>query len=329
MRSFSRSRLQGRSLRLLVGVVGYLFFTVVPAMGQSEDESSILFAPDDEPTGGSGSKDDKLMGPPNPYSRRVNGKDEVGPPVPYSLRYSLSAQQRPNSKKKAGANVFGRYRVRVGAANPTFTENLKYYKELYGSPSVYPVFAADWFAWDWYVTFGISLRTGVYTAEGKAAKTASGTTSPSTTPTDNSVSKDETSSTTLTLIPGQLALAAEFTPLPWKWIVFDGWYGVERLYFQETRAGANANAGLLRPLATSSTSEALTNSGFKTGLVYGGAVNIMLNALDEQSIQSMRGSMGLASIYLSPYIEYVIQSTDGVDFSRVNRGITFTFETVY
>jgi hypothetical protein len=309
-----------------VALMAGVMFTALPsAMAQSEEESSILFAPDDEPTGDSSSAADKQMGPPNPYARKVNGKDEVGPPVPYSLRYSLSAQQRPHERAKPGARVFGRYRVRVGAANPTFTDNLKFYKDLYGSPSVYPVFAADWFAWDWYVTFGISLRTGVYTAEGKAAKTATNTADSTT----DSLAKDETSSTTLTLIPGQLALAAEFTPLPWKWVVFDGWYGVERLYFQETRAGATAKTSLLRPLATSATSESLTNNGFKTGIVYGGALNIKLNALDEQSIQSMRGSMGLASIYLSPYIEFVKQTSDGVDFSRTNRGITFTFETVY
>lgn len=306
-------------------MVGLVLSSFGPAMGESEEESSIQFAPDDEPYGGSSSSTENRMGPPNPYSRTVNGKEEVGPPVPYSLRYSLTAQQRSQNKTKPGAHVFGRYRIRVGAANPTFTDQLKFYKELYGSPSIYPVFAADWFAWDWYVTFGISLRTGVYTADGKAAKTS---TTPEATTAD-SLSKDDTSSTTLTLIPGQLALIGEFTPLPWKWIVFDGWYGAERLYFQETRAGASVKSGLLRPLATSPTSEALTNSGFKTGIVYGGALNIMLNALDEQAIQSMRGSLGLAYIYLSPYIEFVKQTSEGVDFSRVNRGITFTFETVY
>ena len=324
MRSYARVWLQGRGIQVLAVAAG-VTFSPVAAKAQSEEESSIQFAPDDEPVSGSRSANDNLMGPPNPYARSTNGKGEVGPPVPYSLRYSLNAQQRANTKSKPGARVFGRYRVRVGAANPTFTDKLKFYKELYGSPSVYPVFAADWFAWDWYVTFGISLRTGVYTADGKAAKTS---TTPAET-TAETLSKDETSSTALTLIPGQLALAAEFTPFPWKWMVFDGWYGVERLYFQETRSGATAKSGLLRPLATSATSEALTNTGFKTGIVYGGAVNIMLNALDEQSIQSMRGSMGLASIYLSPYIEFVKQTSDGVDFSRVNRGITFTFETVY
>ena len=320
-----------------VAIVASLACSERPLWAQSEEETTIEFAPDDElieehsqraplpnlPAGAS------TMGPPRPNTlKRERIMGPWGPPAPNKTPdSSMTAETRPTTERKSGSRVFGRYRIRVGAANPTFTENLKYYKELYGSPSVYPVFGADWFAWDWYITFGISLKTGFYTADGRAVKP---TGSRSDISPDN-LTKDTTSSTVLTLIPTQLALAAEFTPFPQKWLVVDGWYGAERLYFQEVRSGAQTKTGqsLLSPLAVGSTDDALTNKGFKSSMVSGVAVNILLNALDEQSSQSMRGSMGLASIYLSPYVEFVRQSSSGVDFSRVNRGITFTFETIY
>lgn len=330
--------MKSRVIKAVAVAVGVASGSAFPAWAQSEEETTIEFAPDDEPLDGTQSPsasrneasniDATLRGPPSPKASRSQPGELSGPPTPFGAGTSTGLTNeviRPSTAKKPGARVFGRYRVRIGAANPTFTENLKYYKELYGSPSVYPVFAADWFAWDWYVTFGLSLRTGLYTADGKAAKSSDSSR------TAGNIEKDETSTTTLTLIPTQLTLAAEFTPFSQKWLVIDGWFGTERLYFQEVRSGAKAKTAqaFMRPLAVTTSDDSLTNNGFKSSLVSGAAMNILLNALDEQSAQSMRGSMGLASIYLSPYIEFIRQTSGGVDFSRVNRGITFTFETVY
>ena len=64
--------------------------------------------------------------------------------------------------------VFGRYRVRVGMARPRFDDGLKFYDELYGKTSWYPTLSADWFAWDWYATLGLSFRGGYYTDRGHA-----------------------------------------------------------------------------------------------------------------------------------------------------------------
>lgn len=227
--------------------------------------------------------------------------------------------------------VFGSYRVRVSVARPNFNDGIKGYEKFYGSPHWYPQVGADWFAWDWYATLGLSFRMGYYTADGHAAKKKAGVSS--TTPNKDlsvdDIEQDPSSSTSLTLVPFQACIAAEFTPFTRKWLVLDGWFGLERMYIQEVRnATTKAKAAAVDGQGTGSSDDALTNHTWKNSTVVGVAANISLNGLDERSTQSMRGSMGLSSIYLSPFME-IVRSPDksGISFGRTVLGLAFTFES--
>ena len=310
---------------LLLGAVIHepgqaLAAAAVPAP-DSEGGDGIQFAPDD---------DEGVGQPPPPAAPRSTRKlpGEQRSPLPTALPPKL----RGHSKEEV---LFGSYRVRAQFAQPKFDNHLEYYDKLYGSPTWYPQLAADWFAWDWYVTFGLSFRLGYYTADGHAAKPGTSGNRPSSA---DQISKDSNGPTTLTLLPMQACLAAEFTPFQKKWLVIDGWLGLERLYYQEVRASSSASAkGLIHALADTTTSgtgsgsatdSTLTNAGTLDGRVVGLAANIRLNGLDDTSSQSLRGAMGIGSIYLSPFVERVYPKGSGLTFARSVMGIGFTFETI-
>jgi hypothetical protein len=251
--------------------------------------------------------------------------------------------------------LFGSYRVRLMYARPTFNEHLKYYNDLYGKPKNYPELAIDWFAWDWYATLGLSTRFGYYTADGNAAQLPGGLQTAS----SANLSKDVNGPTTLTLIPVQLLFTMEITPFPKKWLVLDGWFGWERLYFQETRnqkqsstastssgsttSGSSGGSSTARTSAigpdlthladfTISPDKTLTNTGWRNASVVGGAANILLNALDEESTASLR-AIGIGGVYLSPYLEWIKTinqpASSTLSFGRTVIGLAFTFESLH
>lgn len=258
----------------------------------------------------------------------VKSEDVV---APASTKVELDDETpriRVRGKKNDGA-IFGHYRVRIAAARPKFDDGLKFYHELYGNPSVYPSFVADWFAWDWYATLGLSFRMGFYSADGYTAKEVPGKAIKDIEASD--IEKDKNGPASLTLIPLQIALTAEMTPFAKKWVVLDGWVGVERLYWQVVRTTkSKSSTALIETAADSDDGDALTNKGWKNASVLGGSVNILLNGIDESSAASMRGSMGLGYIYLSPFIEIVrTTSKDGISFGRSSIGVGFTFESTH
>lgn len=225
--------------------------------------------------------------------------------------------------------MFGSYRVRVGISKPTFKESeLKYYKQLYGNPKGFPQISVDWFPLDWYATLGLNLRFGYYTADGHASTVPKGQTAPN----GSQVAQDPNGETTLTLIPLGIGFSAEFTPFDKKWIVLDTWIGYESLYFQEVRTSSEAATSsptTNTPTATADAKdEALVNKGKRDEMVIGASVNILLNALDEQSALSSRGTLGIESVYMSPYFQIVNTLKEkGASFSRTEIGLGFTFET--
>lgn len=239
------------------------------------------------------------------------------------------AQDAQEAKK-----LFGRYRIKVALAKPSFSDDLKFFDKLYGDEKLFPQFSVDWFPWDWYATVGLTFRFAYYTQDGYAAKSTSGKTKQDLTPAD--VEKDLNGPTSMTLIPIQAALAGEFTPFSGKWVVFDAWIGIEELYFQEVRTvadvkttSATSTTGHIALAGTADSEDSLTNKGWKTGTTLGVSANILLNPLDERSAYSMRNTMGIGSVYASPYMEYAnALSKDGVGFSRVVFGLGFTFETI-
>jgi hypothetical protein len=299
----------------------------------AEDESGIQFAPDDEPSPqpppappappAPAAKDEATQGQ---SSRTRQIRTEAAPGSEPEVRLRVHARDQ---------GVFGRYRVRVMGAYPRFDDGLKYYDRLYGSPKWYPQLAADWFAFDWYATLGLSFRMGYYQAQGHAGQGMNGEAKDQVNTAN--LATDKNDATTLTLLPLQACVTAEMTPFQRKWVVLDGWIGVERLYYQEVRQGAGTSAIHLVGLdgtgqtgtgSTTQPDDTLTNAGWKNSSVLGFAANILLNPLDETSTASLRGPMGIGSVYLSPFTEIVrTVSKTGVSFGRTVTGVAFTFET--
>jgi hypothetical protein len=321
------------------------------AYAQKAEPSGIIFADDpeeddeqlDEQTGTTtdskkdnpsaldgetGKNKDSLVGPPSPKVR----KNQTSEGTSSSLGAQTSTkvpQSSPPFTKASEPRIFGEYRVRLGASKPTFSSDLKYYETLYGATSYYPSISADWFAFDWYATFGISLRSGFYTDEGKAGRgqSSSGETFSKENITDGNLQVDKQASTTLTLLPLQIAAIVQFTPFDFKWLVFDGWFGMERLYFQEVRAGSSVSSGKTLISTASDSNTVLTNNGFKNAVLYGFGANIRIDALDESTSASL-GSMGLHAVYLTPSIEVIQQTDKGVNFSRRVTSLAFVFESL-
>lgn len=296
---------------------------------QTEEESDIQFAPDEDPaTPESESdmmyrdEDEKSLTPeanttPEPAVPPVVAAPAVPTPVAadQSAALDLSGGRRDV--------LFGTYRIRFGFARPEF-DKLEFYDSLYGKESLYPTLAADWFFWDWYATLGMSIRGGFYTAEGKAAQKID---KPLVDATDSDVSKDPNQITNLTLLPLQICFTAEITPLRRKWLVVDGYIGYEYLYWQEVRSSSSTTTAMI-VAEDQAEDDSLTNRGNQKGTLLGFSANILLNGLDESSANSMRGSMGLGNIYLSPFMEYARTFSARPDFSRTTMGIGFTFESV-
>lgn len=336
--------------RLLVG--SFMFMSPFSVLAQGEDEGSgIQFAPEED----SSSTDEEsdmiykdeeetpVAKPQNPAPVAPQVKP-APTPAPVNPAPAVTPEEPKQTLDLSGGRrdvLFGSYRVRIGLAQPDF-EKLRFYDKLYGDEEPYPTISADWFFWDWYATMGLSFRAGFYTATGKAAKEIN---KPLQDITDADVEKDPNSKTNLTVIPLQIALTAEITPLRQKWLVVDSYIGFESLYFQEVRNSPDApaaSAALIQAAETKESEEsddALTNKGTKQLTVLGFSANILLNGIDGgASANSMRGTMGLANIYLSPFIEYS-RALDrsptsskalskNPDFSRTTMGIGFTFESI-
>jgi hypothetical protein len=326
-------------------------FASSPLLAQGEVDSDLEFAPDDADA------------PPASPAAPSEAPAAAPQPAPSEAAGPASAPAAATSAAPAGdglitprpptdTRIFGRYRIRIAAAKPRFDE-LEFYDDLYGDEKAYPQFQADWFAWDWYATLGLSFRFAYYSAEGHAAKANK--------PKDQVVEsdfdgaeppakRDKAGPTTLTLVPLQLLGAAQFTPFDRKWMVVDAYAGLEYLYWQEVRTKAQSStsstatgsgagtdtggtgtspaAAMLLAESEGDDDDGYTNTGFKTASVFGVGLNILLNGLDERSVASMRGSMGLGYVYLSPFIEVVKQLDGGASFSRSVIGVGFTFESL-
>lgn len=309
------------------------------AQETDEDEDGIQFVQDKEAAPAPASAPEPVPTSPAEATAEPAKAPEATPPEPTAPAAAAGDTAEPEVEhtvpklrvrgKRNPDELFGTYRIRVGMARPNFDDGLKFYDKLYGDPEWYPTLAADWFAWDWYATLGLSFRAGYYTAGGNAARVVAGKSTKDLEASD--IEKDPNGPTTLTLLPLQVAFTAEITPFSGKWLVLDGWFGVERLYWQEVRASSQTDETASIRFATAEeddSNDALTNKGWKNATVIGASANILLNPIDEGAASSMRGSMGLGFIYLSPFMEIVrTTSKDGVSFGRTSYGLGFTFES--
>ena len=219
-------------------------------------------------------------------------------------------------------------------SKPTLDGGIKFYDELYGETPWYPTLAADWFAWDWYATLGIGVRLGYYKASGFTAEDIN---KPISEITAADVKPNKNAPTSLTALPIKLLIVGQFTPFDRKWLVIDAWAGLESTYWQESRETgvvevAESSAALKMIQDEDSSDEVLskTHTGTEQAIVVGFAGNILLNPLDTRSPASMRHSMGLGQVYLSPFAEVVraLNDSGGITWARSSIGLGFTFESV-
>ncbi len=214
--------------------------------------------------------------------------------------------------------LFGTYRINLGIARPDLSDSPKF-EDFYGTPSLYPTFGVEVFAFDWYLTLGARFNVGFFVEKGHASLSAP----------DQPYVKDPNGKLELTMIPVQAALAFETTVFRRKWLVLSGWFGYERTYFQETRiVPASATALNLAEAADASQTKSYVNSGWKAGTVSGLALSISLDPLRDGSVNTMEDVMGLRTIYLTPFVE-IAKYDSGLGFGRKVIGAAFTFETVH
>lgn len=240
------------------------------------------------------------------------------------------------------------YSIQLGAAKPSFSSDLKYYKEFYGTPKFmgelgieYRFFNTD------YLSVGVGGRFSHYSADGHQKKKPS---------VDQPEVGDLTNAEgklSLTLVPYQINLNAEIRPFGNKsWISLSTWLGYEELFWQEVRMeesetvdsnDENAFRGKTFAFAEDSTedkeeeSKRITNTGWNHGMVFGASINFLLNPLDDRSVKSMKESTGLGRIFLSPYFQVTSKmsgklllarkDSSQVSFSRQTFGIALTFSS--
>ena len=230
-------------------------FTIEGDAVPSYEESKEV---DDEPTSGI-----KLYGnrTPPPGSQNTSGEKALPPPEYQPVRLRL--------RQQTDSNLFGSYRIRLSGVQPSFSE-MPLYSTLYGEERWYPTLQADWFAFDWYATLGLTYRIGYYTAKGHAAQestssdiggigTSNSANSGATESVVKAVQKDLSGPTELTFLPLQAGITAEFTPFNRKWLVLDIAAGLERAFLQEVRTGSSGGQA-------NSDDEYLTSSTWKSSL---------------------------------------------------------------
>lgn len=294
--------------------------------------------PAEEATGTKQPAEQSDSSPPVPQPEAL---ENSAPPVPEPEDENGTVPEPKKSNETSGAKksfdpkdkLFGRYKVRLGVGVPTFDQGMKCFKKLYGTENPYPTMGVDIFAFDWYVTLGVSFRFNYFTQKGHAGKnTGSAEVDPKKIDCD-AIEVDRNEEAQLTLVPLQGLGIMQFTPFNKKWLVFDVWGGLGYTYFQETRLGTGsgsktAGAPTNGAKGNDEADSALTNKGSKREIVFGGSVNILLNKLDERSVASMNESLALGAIYLAPFVE--VARTVGEDpalFGRTTMGLVFVFES--
>jgi hypothetical protein len=230
--------------------------------------------------------------------------------------------------KSTGAHdrPVGTYKIGIGLLRPDFNDGLIGYEETYANVSWYPAMQVDWMPLEFYrMALGLKFSMGMYKDEGRAIRTSEED--------ETAAARDDSSRTNLLLLP--LAAAVNFTANPFsqRWVGFDAWAGIEYLYYQETR-GTDAPAPTTTPTAARQRPiwgdlHAIANKAWKRNSVYGVSVNLLLNWMDAGGPNSMRGSLGLGYVYLSPFVQ-ISQSLDdrGASFGRQELGIAFRFESI-
>lgn len=262
----------------------------------------------------------------------ANGVTRLG-----ESNYTLMDQAKAEDARNAPEEYHEpQYSVKIAVGKPSFSSDLKYYEEFYGStkPFFSLFLSRDYFRSE-ALSLGWGVQFGYYKASGNQMQTPK-------------VSEPDTldkaeGKTSLTLIPYQLLLTAGYRPMgKHSWLSLEAWLGYEELYFQEVRSeGGTTGSGSIKGTSskkddTSSQKRAI-NSGWHNGVVVGASANFLLNSLDEKNSRSLKRGVGFGGIYLSPFYEMVLdmgsrvyiagKESSKVTFARQTFGLAFTFTT--
>ena len=243
----------------------------------------------------------------SPQILNVNSEPAEAPPQASKIKKDTYAWGKTKSAS------FGDYRVKIGLGVPEFDNDLKYYSELYGSESRYPVLKIDKILYESWVMIGGSFGVGYYKDSGSAAKKRQ--------PEADDVDPNE--GLELTLIPVQLTFLASVPVGLGKLMVLDFWVGWENLYVQERRffdVETEDDGG--------SEDEDEINKGHNDGTVLGIALNINMDWMERRSNWALR-ALGFQSVYFTPFIEFSATSNGRMGpFSRQVVGGMFSFEGI-
>ena len=251
----------------------------------------------------------------------------------------------PKQAKTERISKRSQYNLRLGASRVTFPE-LKYFDTFYGSSPTQFSISSDWqyYSSD-FLNLGLGGQISYLTLTGKQKV------NPDVSDPDPSQLQNAEGKLSLTLLPYQLLLTASIKPMgAGSFFTVDFWLGYEELYFQEVRlqssntSSKSSNKSSLSASKTPSTkasestsNKSIVNTGWNNGVVAGVSLNFLLNKLGEKNIGSMKRSMGLGAIYISPYFEIVNkiggnlliaqQKSNKISFAHQNIGLAFTFKT--
>lgn len=213
--------------------------------------------------------------------------------------------------------VFNPYKLHIGAAKFKFDEDeLSGYHDFYGEEGISPMIGVEWYFMKWsYFSFGLMFRGGYYVDTGFASSAG------------DTYERAEDSQISFTIIPLHAGASMQLTPFSFKWLVVEGWTGIERAYVQEARETA-ADSTADSSNSDSAAAKSLVNTEWTNQIFVGGALHFLLNGIDEKTALSAK-SMGITRIYLSPFFETYrsVSNSSSFKLDRIAYGINFSFET--
>jgi hypothetical protein len=228
-------------------------------------------------------------------------------------------------------------RVQMSLVRPLGYPNLAYYKPLYGQPRIYPQAGMEWlFLSHPRFQLGLGGSLGFSVANGSAGVGKKGTKG---IPAASDIDTDPNSPCSLTMIPYRVLLSMTTYPFAHEILGFGFWVGIEEIYFGETRTNlgkSSSGSGSTTSSDSSNTGDPAGRTGWSKGWVLGASLPILLAGPTSQAVRSME-IMHAHAIHFTPFYErvstlpgkalWLMHKTDsGLDFSRQNVGIAFSFE---
>jgi len=207
----------------------------------------------------------------------------------------------PPSKPKG--NLFGRYRIHLGAMRPDFSE-IPSYGDHYGRTVIAPTLTAEYYPFDFFIPLGLRMQASLYNDRGKASRSAA------------EWEEDKDQVTTFSMVPMQISLVAQFPLMFRKWLVGSVWYGLERVAVQETRQVSGGDQD----------TEVFVNRATKSANVLGAALSIRISPEGGGRSAGFVSAISYNNIYFTPYLELVSAESNGIDVGGQRLGLAFTFE---